>query len=118
MKCYSLILILPLLFIFSCDGNQKAVVENRSSDGKVLITVTGTKSIRFDPWKVELKVKAYSFKEDRLNFEVYARDLDSNSVHFLWQNNNSCDIVFQQSDQTEKKFHLTASPNQLKLEGI
>lgn len=118
MKFYFLLLLLPLVFLSSCDSNKKAVLENRSANDNVLITVSGTKKISFDPWKIELKVKAYNFKEDHLSFEVYAKNIDSNSVHFIWQDNNNCQIVFQQSDNTARKFHLTASSEQLKLEEI
>ncbi len=62
-----------------------------------------------------MKVKAYSFKEGKLAFEIYAKDLTDENVSFDWKDDTHCTIIFKQQDNTERKFELIASSEQLQL---
>ena len=103
---------------FSGCGKTSAKFEHTSPNGKVKITITGNRTTSLEAWQVEMKVKAYNFKEDQLAFEVYANDLNNETISFNWVDGEHCSIIFKQRDDTEKKFSLTASPQQLEVTGM
>jgi hypothetical protein len=112
---YTLITCLILTLLAGCNGKTSALLESTSANGKAKLTVTGTRTTTVESWKVVMKVKAYNFKEGELKFEIYASDLNNETVLFNWTDENNCDITFKQKDNTERKFHLIASPNQLQM---
>jgi len=111
---YSLLLIL-FASLASCSGKTEATIENTSPNGKAHITITGKRASIADGFKVDMKVKAYDFKEGLLSFEIYADDLTAENVRFDWVDDNNCDITFDQIDNTQRSFHLIASPSQVQM---
>jgi hypothetical protein len=114
MKAVNFFLIILLFGFYGC-GKTSTTVEHTSPNGKVKLTVVGNRSTSLDSWKVELKVNAYSFKEDQLSFEIYASDLTAETVLFNWNDEQHCTIIFKQSDNTDRKFSLSVSPENLEL---
>ncbi len=114
MKAVNYFFIILIIGFYGC-GKTSSTVEHTSPNGKVKLTVLGNRSSSFDPWQVELKVKAYSFKEDQLSFEIYASDLNTGTVLFNWNDEEHCTIIFKLTDNTERKFSLTVSPEHLEL---
>jgi len=114
MKAVNFFFIILLFGFYGC-GKTSSKVEHTSPNGKVKLTVEGTRSSSMDPWQVALKVKAYEFKEDQLSFEIYASDLNAETVLFNWNDEQHCTIGFKQTDNTERKFSLTVSQEHLEL---
>jgi hypothetical protein len=52
-----------------------------------------------EPWECQLKVKAYSFEEGLLKFEISADELNKENVHFNWEPNGNCKIEITQRDK-------------------
>ncbi len=104
-----------LLFLTSCGGKTETSLKKTSPNGKVNITIEAKRASAIESWKVDLKVKAYSFKEGKLSFEVYAKDLTDETVSFDWIDDSHCTIIFKQQDNTVRKFELIASQEQLQL---
>ncbi len=104
-----------LLILVSCGGKTETSLKKVSPNGKVNITVEAKRATAIESWKVDLKVKAYSFKEGKLAFEIYAKDLTDENVSFDWKDDTHCTIIFKQQDNTERKFELIASAEQLQL---
>ena len=114
MKAVNIFFIILLFGFYGC-GKTSSTVEHTSPNGKVKLTVVGNRSTSLDSWQVELKVNAYEFKEDQLSFEIYASDLNSETVLFNWSDEQHCTIIFKQSDNTDRKFSLSVSPENLEL---
>lgn len=104
-----------LLILVSCGGKTETSLKKVSPNGKVNITVEAKRATAIESWKVDLKVKAYSFREGKLSFEIYAKDLTDENVSFDWKDDTHCTIIFKQQDNTERKFELIASAEQLQL---
>ena len=62
--------VICLVIISSCNGKTSAIVENVSANGKAKIKITATRSNVMEPFKTEISVKAYNFKEGKLIFEI------------------------------------------------
>jgi hypothetical protein len=115
MKTLRYFSILFLLFLAACNGKTSALLEETHDNGKVKITVKGERLTSVEPWKVNLTVKAYNFKEGSLIFEIYAEDLNAETVSFNWLDETNCQIIFTQQDGVKRTFHLIASPNQMQM---
>lgn len=110
--------ILFLLFLAACNGKTEALLEHTHDNGKVKVTIKGKRVSSVEPWKVDMAVKAYNFKEGNLIFEIYAEDLNSENVSFTWADDSRCDIVFTQQDGAKRTFRLLASPQQMQMAEI
>lgn len=105
-----------LLLLASC-GQKKAVLENTSPNEKVKVTLNAEKS-GVSPWQCELKVKAYSFKEGSLKFEIYTKELTNETVRFDWKDNENCLISLTDDEGKLRTFQLIATPNQVQMAEI
>ncbi len=114
----SFIIFALVLMLTACNGKTSATVENTSPNGKVKIRITAERTSTFDPFKTEIKVIAYDFKEGKLIFEVMASDLNSKNVKFSWTDDSHCTITIEESDKGERKFQLIASESQVQLAEI
>ncbi len=115
MKNIYIFLVIGLLALGSCGGKTNALYSNVYSKGKVKITITGKRATSIEAWKVEMKVKAYDFKEGKLAFEIYADDLNAETVSITWKDKHHAEIQFKLQDHTTRKFELIASPEQLQM---
>jgi hypothetical protein len=108
-----------LLGVVACSESQThAQIEHHSPNNKVTVKISGSRLASVEPWKVDMKVKAYQFKEGSLSFEIYSGVLDSSTVFFDWKDDDHCEITFKQSDGLDKRFSVIASPTQLDVSGI
>ena len=115
MKIYNVFIICLLTVLASCGGKTTAALENTSPNGKAKLTIDAKRATSFDPWQVTMKVKAYDFKEGHLSFEAMAEDISAETVSFDWVDDNNCNITFKLQDDTERRFHLIASPSQVQM---
>ncbi|MFN8285894.1 MAG: hypothetical protein U0V74_04025 [Chitinophagales bacterium] len=110
------ILVLAMVVLSGCGGKTSAKLETTSSDGKTNLTIDFTRPTIADAWTADMKVKAYQWKEGSLHVaELYADDINNQTVLFDWTDTNHCTITFKLRDNTERKFQLIASPEQLQL---
>ncbi len=108
-------LIIGLILLASCGGKTETSLKKESPNGKVKIKIEAKRTTAIESWKVDMKVKAYDFKEGKLSFEIYADDLTDKNVSFDWTDDIHCNIVFKQQDNTQRKFELIASKEQLQM---
>jgi len=111
---YSLILFSSLLMV-SCSGETSAYYQHVSPNGKVKVNVEGHRATAIESWKVDMKVNAYDFKEGKLSFEIYAKNLNKDNITFTWSDERNCIITIKQQDNSDRKFQLIASAEQLQL---
>jgi len=110
-----LILVIIVAAFTACGGNKSELIKNISPNKKVEIKISGERFSSIEPWKVELIVKAYNFKEGKLAFEVYADGLNTETIKFNWLDDENCSIAFTESDGKERIFKLHVTSQQLDL---
>jgi hypothetical protein len=111
----SLLYLLLVTSFLSCGGKTVTSLHKESPNGKVKIHIEANRTTAIESWKVVMRVKAYNFKEGSLKFEIFAKDLTDENVSFIWQDDHNCEIIFKQQDDSERKFHLIASQEQLQM---
>ena len=112
------VLMFILFAVSSCNSKTAAAVESASPNGKVKVRVEGKRGLPLDPFKTEISVKAYEFKEGKLMFEIMAGDLNQENVKFDWEDDNNCAISIEESDKNVRSFKLIADENQVQLAEI
>lgn len=70
------------------------------------------------PWKVDMAVKAYDFKEGHLAFELQTSEVNNETVKFDWKDDKNCIITCNLSDGSSRKFQLIADASQVQLAEI
>ncbi len=104
-----------LLMLVGCSGKTETSLEHKAPNGKVTINITGKRATSVESWKVDMQVKAYSFKPGKLSFEIYAEDINNDNVKFDWVDEKHCKITFTQQDNSVRNFELIASSEQLQM---
>ncbi len=117
-KIIYLIFLITATAFSSCNGKTSALVENTSATGKVKIKISAKRDTSLDPFKTEITVNAYDFKEGKLLLEVIASDLNKENVKFNWADDNNCLITIEETDKHLRSFQLIASPSQFQLAEI
>lgn len=107
-----------LVTLVSCNGKTSATLQNTSPNGKAAITITANRSNVLDAFKTVITVKAYDFKEGKLQFEIAADDLNNENVKFRWIDDNNCVITIEERDKHVRSFQLIASETQVQLAEI
>jgi hypothetical protein len=117
MKRYilSILTLCCLLFVYSCNYPTQASIEKVSPSGKVKVNIEAKRLTGVEPWKVNIKVKAYNFKEGQLSTEIISNELNDKTVVFNWFEESSADIVFHQRDNSKRTFRLIANAQQLQF---
>ena len=105
--------IIATLLFTSCQ-TKNVTITNVSPNGKVKTTIKGSHQ-GISPWKVELDVKAYEFKEGHLAFEVETGDVSDKTVKFDWKDDINCIISFDEPDGKPRTFQLIADASQVQL---
>ena len=114
-KSLAIFSIICVFLLVACQP-KTASVTNVSPNKKVNITVTANKvGSRLGPWKVQLDVKAYEFKQGALAFELESGDVNDKTVKFDWKDDRNCMISFDQPDGKPRTFQLIADENQVQL---
>ncbi len=104
-----------ILLLTACQP-KAVVLTNESSNKKVKITVKANREgSSLGPWKVQLDVKAYEFKQGALAFEIESGDISDKTVKFDWKDDHNCLISFDQPDGKPRTFQLIADENQVQL---
>lgn len=109
------LIVSTFLALASCNYPTNASIERISPSGKVKVNIEGSRLTGVEPWRVNMKVKAYDFKEGQLSTEISSHYLDDKTVQFNWFEESSADITFTQTDGTVRTFRLLASAQQLQF---
>ncbi len=112
------IITLTVVSLVSCNGTTSAAIESKSANGKVSVKISASRSNLLDPFKTEIAVKAYEFKEGKLLMEIMADDLNNENVKFRWLDDNNCLITIEERDKHVRSFQLIASDTQVQLAEI
>jgi hypothetical protein len=112
--------VLPLIFVLltlmSCNNPVSTSLENKSPDGKTLISIKADKENPLMPFTVNMNVKSGDIPEGGLQFEIGAKVLDDSNVKFDWSDNQTCVISFTQGDGDVRKFDLKVSDSNVLLQ--
>ena len=110
------IVAIVFVFLLSACQSKTASITNVSPNQKVNITVTAKRvGSSLGPWKVDLQVKAYEFKQGALAFELESGDVNDKTVKFNWSDDRNCLITFDQPDGKPRSFQLIADESQVQL---
>ncbi len=91
-------LLLSLLFLVSaCSSEKSELITSTSEDGKMVISVQGSRYSSMDPYNVKISV-AINDKTIDASTEVYADKFDESIVDFNWKDNRNCVVNFTQRD--------------------
>lgn len=102
----NLFVLCTILFLIGCNFKKEGAVSSQSPDGAVSVSITATRDNGFDPFNVEMKAEGSGMKGN-VNIEVFAAEISSSTVTFLWEDNDKCTITFVQKDDTKRIFELT-----------
>lgn len=92
-----LIMLFGLLFLTGCKQESSKVFESKSSDGQIVVTVQGSRSVVLDPWKVDISMTVKE-KTQTASIEVQTSELTDENVEFTWKSENECIVFFTQRD--------------------
>ena len=95
-----------ILFLCGCNAKKEGSVSSQSPDGAVTVSITAARDNGFDPFNVEMEAEGSGIKGN-VTIEVFANEISSNTVNFLWEDNDKCTITFLQKDDTKRIFELT-----------
>ena len=113
-KSLPFIAVICVLVLTACQP-KTVTITDVSPNKKVSTTVTANRSASMEPWKVQINVKAYDFKQGSLEFEIESGDINDKTVKFDWKDDHNCLISFDQPDGKPRTFQLIADENQVQL---
>jgi hypothetical protein len=94
--------------MLSCGSKKTEEVTSESSDKQNKIKIWGNRGTSFDPFQASIVVNGYS-QSDTLMTEIYAKELNNETISFSWADNNSCTITFTQQDDSKRNMNVTFS---------
>jgi hypothetical protein len=92
--------------LFSCSNEKTDEMISESADKQNQIKISGGRGTSFDPYQVTIIVRGYN-QSDSLMTEIYAKELNKETVKFSWLDNNSCKITFVQQDDSKRNMNVT-----------
>jgi hypothetical protein len=107
--------LLPLLVLPSCESKTSQEIISRSPDGLTTIFINGSKPSFGDPWQAKIKIKT-SADEKEMITEIYASELNNETVNLKWEANDKCRIVFSQQDDTKRNLMIEADSAKINLQ--
>jgi archaellum component FlaG (FlaF/FlaG flagellin family) len=102
-----ILLSLPLIFAIACDSVKSKELITSSADSSYQIKVSGIKPIALDPFTAEIIINGNN-RSDTLMTQIYASELNEETVRFTWSDSTNCLITFKQTDG-EKKMEVSFS---------
>jgi hypothetical protein len=94
--------------ILSCGSNKTQEITSESSDKQNKIKIWGNRGTSFDPFQASIVVNGYN-QSDTLMTEIYAKELNNETINFSWTDNNNCTITFIQQDDSKRIMNVTFS---------
>ena len=111
---FTILSVICIFLLTSCQPKSTTITDV-SPNKKVNITIKASRVASLDPWKVEMDVKAYDFKEGHLAFELQTGDVSDKTVKFDWKDDKNCIISMNQTDGKPRTFQLIADASQVQL---
>jgi hypothetical protein len=106
--------LLPFIALIGCGSKTSKELISKSPDGQTSIFVNGDKPSFGDPWQTKIKIKT-STDEKEVVTEIFASELDGESVQFTWEANDKCRIIFSQQDETQRNMFIEANAEKITL---
>ncbi len=91
--------------LFSCGNTKTKEITSESADKQNKIKIWGNRGTSLDPFQTSIVVNGYG-QSDTLMTEIYAQDLNKESVAFSWTDNNSCTVTFIQQDDSKRNMNV------------
>lgn len=91
--------------LISCDGSKTQEIASSSADKTNEIKISGTRATSFDPFQANIIINGFG-QSDTLVTEVYAKDLNKESVTFSWVDNTTCVLTFIQQDDSRRNMEV------------
>lgn len=102
--------ILSVLFLVlsSCSERKSQQISFFSVTNEIKLHIRGEKPNSLDPWKVNISIDCFG-KKDSLGLEIFASDLNKNTVHCTWTGKDECLLKFDQQDNTSRSFMIKSN---------
>lgn len=110
-----ILLILCSVVLLSACTSKEIKINRKFKDDKVLLNIHANQSSPLNPWKVEMKAKAYSLEEGTLFFDHENSGLKAEDITYTWIDETTCIIGFPYADNRIRKFRFIASPENYSL---
>lgn len=99
------ILLMVGLVLSSCETKKSEILNFKSPDQALSISVSGEKPNVVDPWNVNIELRIPNRKVTK-GIEYYSGTLDYSTVKCVWKDNSSCTLTFDQQDNTQRMFFI------------
>ncbi len=109
-----IIIFFATVLLFACSAKKSEELSSKSPDGKAEVKISGTKNSFADPWQTTIKISGYG-NNNEVQTEIFAGNLDKETVSFNWESNNACKVVVKQQDNTVRTFVTDIQPDKLEL---
>jgi hypothetical protein len=107
------IFILFLIMTFAACGSKTSTeMSSKSPEGQTIISINGNKPSFGDPWNAVIKIKTSSDQKELVT-EIFASELNSENVKFIWEANDRCRVTFIQQDDTKKNLLVEADSSHI-----
>ena len=90
----------------SCGATKTKELVSLSSDKSNTVKISGSRVTSLDPFKAQIIFNGYN-QSDTLETEIYAKDLNDQTVLFNWTDNSMCTVTFIQQDDSKRSMGIT-----------
>lgn len=94
--------------LFSCGSTKTQELVSESADKSSQIKISGNRGTSFDPFQASIIINGFG-QSDTLMTEIYATDLNNETVKFDWKDNTTCLLTFIQQDDSKRSMTVTFS---------
>ena len=94
--------------MLSCGVTETKELISESSDKLNQIKISGKRATSFDPFQANITINGFG-QSDTLITEIFAKDLNKETVSFTWADNNTCSVVFTQQDDSKRTMYILFS---------
>lgn len=81
----------------SCQKEETKVLSSTSSDGKMIVSVSGERMTKMDPYTVSITM-THDGQDMTATTEVYADKIDESNTDFSWKDDRHCLVTFTHRD--------------------
>src|ERR1700743_1158943 len=97
--------ILAASVLLSCGVTKTQELVTESSDKSNQVKLSGKRETSFDPFQTTVIINGFG-QTDTLVTEIFAKDLNKETVSFVWADNNKCNITFTQQDDSKRVMEI------------
>ena len=91
--------------LISCGNTKTKELVSESTDKSSQIKISGNRGTSFDPFQTSIIINGFG-QSDTVMTEIYATDLNKETVTFDWKDNTTCNVTFIQQDDSKRSMSV------------